>query len=109
LIMPCPTLKEGSAMRRVVVTGLGLVTPCGSGVGRAWNSAVEARSGVAPITHFDVSDLVVKIAAMVKDFDIGDALDAKDAKRTTRFVQFAVAAAREALRDAGLDEPSTPH
>ena len=55
-------------MRRIVVTGLGMVAPCGTGVRAAWNAALEARSGVKAITHFDASDLTVKIAATVGDF-----------------------------------------
>ncbi len=89
-------------MRRVVVTGLGMVTACGSSVREAWNAALEGRSGVKRITHFDASDLNVKIAATVETFEVGDVLDAKVARRVTRFVQFAVAAAREAMADAGL-------
>jgi 3-oxoacyl-[acyl-carrier-protein] synthase II len=89
-------------MRRVVVTGLGLVTPCGNNVQASWDSALNARSGVRKITKFDTADLSVKVAAEVKDFDTGDVFDGKELRRTSRFVQFAGVAAREALVDAGL-------
>jgi 3-oxoacyl-[acyl-carrier-protein] synthase II len=96
-------------MRRVVVTGLGMVAPCGVGTRAAWEAALAAKSGVGPITRFDPADLSVKIAAEVKDFSVGDALEAKEARRTTRFVQFAVVAAREALLDARLAvDPEAP-
>lgn len=91
-------------MRRVVVTGLGLVTPIGHNVADSWAATLAAQSGVALITRYDTSDLPVKIAATVKDFEIGDLLEHKEARRTTRFVQFALKAAHEALVDAGLKE-----
>lgn len=90
-------------MRRVVVTGLGIVAPCGNSVTEAWAAALAGRSGVARITKFDPHDLTVQIAAEVKGFEIGDALEAKEARRTSRFVQFAVVAANEALKDAALE------
>ena len=89
-------------MRRVVVTGLGMLAPCGNSVETAWEAALAARSGVARISRFDPERLPVHIAAEVKDFQIGDALDHKEARRATRFVQYAVYAARDAMRDAGL-------
>jgi len=93
-------------MRRVVVTGLGLVAPTGNDVESAWQAALAARSGVGPITLFDASQYPVRIAAEVKNFEIGDDLDKKEANRVTRFVQFSVKAAREALRNSGLDMKS---
>lgn len=89
-------------MRRVVVTGLGMIAPCGNTVADAWTAALEGRSGVKPITHFDASDLTVKIAATVTNFEIGDTLEPKEARRVTRFVQFAVGAAKQAMIDAGI-------
>jgi 3-oxoacyl-[acyl-carrier-protein] synthase II len=93
-------------MRRVVVTGLGLVTPIGNDVKTAWNTALEGRTGVTRITRFDPSDLPVQIAAEVKNFDIGEVLDSKEARRTTHFVQFSAKAAHEAMVDAGLADYS---
>ncbi len=89
-------------MRRVVVTGLGLVTPCGTSVPDTWKAVLEARSGVRLITKFPVTDYPVKIAAEVDPFSLGDILDSKEARRTTDFVKYAVKASHEALEDAGL-------
>lgn len=92
-----------SGMRRVVVTGLGCVTPIGNDVSTFWQNLLAGKSGVGRISTFDPSDLDVQIAAEVKGFDPASRLDGKLAKRTDRFTQFAIAAADEALRDAGLD------
>lgn len=89
-------------MRRVVVTGLGIVAPCGNTVQDAWNGALHAKTGVGPITKFQCEDLPVRIAAEVKNFDIGDILEYKEARRTTMFVQFGAKAASEAFNDSGL-------
>ena len=89
--------------RRVVVTGLGVVTPVGIGNDRFWNSLMEGRSGVRRITTFDPSALDTQIAAEVADFDPSDFMDRKEARRNDRFVQFAFAAARIALDDSGLE------
>ncbi|MBI3976205.1 MAG: beta-ketoacyl-ACP synthase II [Armatimonadetes bacterium] len=88
--------------RRVVVTGLGVVSPVGIGVDRFWNSLMEGRSGVRRITAFDPSALPTRIAAEVPDFDPTAFMDRKEARRNDRFVQFAYAAARMALEDARL-------
>lgn len=88
--------------RRVVVTGVGLVTPLGTGVAKTWEALCAGKSGIGPITRFDASVHAVQIAAEVKDFQVEDHLDAKVAKHLELFVQYAVAAAGEALRDAGL-------
>ena len=90
-------------MRRVVVTGLGMIAPTGNDVHDAWKAALKGESAVRKITAFDPTEHSVQIAAEVKDFDIGDLLDAKEARRASRFVQFAVAAAHEAITDAGFD------
>jgi len=91
-------------MRRVVVTGLGLVTPCGNDVETTWDAVIHARSGIARIAKFDASDLSVQIAAEVKDLDASAVFDVKEARRTSRFVQLAAVASREAYADAGLAE-----
>ena len=91
-------------MRRVVVTGIGVVTPLGIGKDAFWEGIANGRSGVRRITRFDASDLTCQIAAEVPDFEPLDYIDRKDARRMDRFTQFAVAAAALALADAGLDE-----
>ncbi len=89
--------------KRVVVTGLGVVTPLGNDVKTFWSNLLAGRSGVARISSFEPSDLPVQIAAEVKDFKPTERLDAKLVKRTDRFTQFALWAAMEAINDAGLD------
>lgn len=89
--------------RRVVVTGMGVVTPTGTGTDAFWRSVKEGKTGFARITAFDTAEYKVKLAAEVKDFDPEDFMDRKTARRMERFSQFAVAAAKEALEDAGLD------
>ena len=89
-------------MRRVVVTGLGMVAPCGNNVQEAWKAAVNAETGVGQITKFAAEDLPVRIAAEVKGFEIGDVLEYKEARRTTMFVQYAAKAAHEAFHHSGL-------
>jgi 3-oxoacyl-[acyl-carrier-protein] synthase II len=88
--------------RRIVVTGLGAVTPLGLDVPSTWDAMVHGRSGIARITRFDPSPYETQIAGEVKDFDPTKYLDRKDVRRTDRFAQFAVAAAKQALDDAGL-------
>lgn len=95
-------------MRRVVVTGLGVVAPTGNSSREAWKNAVEARSGVAKIQQFDASDLPVQIAGEVNGLDPSDFLDPKEVKRTSRFVLFALAAAREAMEASGLIDYHVP-
>jgi 3-oxoacyl-[acyl-carrier-protein] synthase II len=89
--------------RRVVVTGLGLVCPVGIGVEESWKALVEGRSGIAPITLFDASTYPTRIAGEVKGFEPEKFMEKKDARRNDRFIQFALAAADMAMRDAGID------
>lgn len=89
--------------RRVVVTGVGLVTPLGIGVQKTWDGLCAGRSGVGPITRFDTSDYAVKIAAEVKDFDVEQYIDTKVAKHLELFVQYAVVASLMAHQDSGLE------
>lgn len=89
--------------RRVVVTGLGAVTPIGNTVEAFWASVKKGTVGIGEITKFDASDYKVKLAAEVKDFDPKERMDAKAARRMEPFSQYAVAAAKEAFEDAGLD------
>jgi len=90
--------------RRVVVTGLGTVNPLGNSVKDFWQGIQEGRSGIGPITRFDTSDYVTKIAGEVKDFDPKNWMDRRDARKMDRFSQYAVAAALDAMKDAGLSE-----
>ncbi len=89
--------------RRVVVTGLGIVSPVGVGVAAAWESIVHARSGVGPITRFDASTFPSRIAAEVKHFDVGAYLSAKEARRYDTFIHYGLVATMEAVKDAGID------
>lgn len=89
--------------KRVVVTGLGAVTPIGNTVEEFWKGIREGKVGIGPITKFDSSDYKVHIAAEVKDFVAKDHIDFKAAKRMEPFTQYAVAAAKEAFADAGID------
>jgi 3-oxoacyl-[acyl-carrier-protein] synthase II len=89
--------------RRVVVTGLGVVCPIGNTVADAWAALLAGRTGAAPITRFDVSGCQVHFACEVKDFDASDHVQPRSARRMDRCAHLAVAAAREAERDAGLD------
>lgn len=89
--------------RRVAVTGLGAITPIGNTVEEFWNGIKEGKVGIGPITKFDTTDYKVKIAAEVKDFSVKERLDAKAGRRMEPFSQYAVAAAKEAFEDSGLD------
>jgi len=89
--------------RRVVVTGLGLVSPVGIGVEESWSALVAGKSGVAPITLFDASTYPTRIAAEVKGFDPSKFMDRKEVRRNDRFIHFALAAADMAVKDSGLD------
>ncbi|HEU4584567.1 MAG TPA: beta-ketoacyl-ACP synthase II [Gemmatimonadaceae bacterium] len=90
--------------RRVVVTGLGAITPVGNDVATTWRALLEGKSGAGPITKFDASNFAVRFACEVKDFDPHLYMDRKEAKRADSFTQYAVAAAVQAMRDAGLAE-----
>ena len=88
--------------RRVVVTGMGAITPIGNSVEEFWNGIKEGKTGFGPITYFDTADYRCKLAAEVKDFDPTQYMDKKSARRMEQFCQFAVAAAGQAITDAGL-------
>ena len=94
-------MREGR--RRVVVTGLGAITPIGNNVEEFWQGIHEEKTGFAPISYFDTAEYRCKLAAEVKNFDPTQYMDKKAARRMEQFCQFAVAAAGEAIRDAGLD------
>ena len=91
-----------SGKRRVVITGLGLISPLGIGVEASWNAAVAGKVGIGPITQFDASTYPVRIAGEVKDFDPADYIEAKEIKKMDRFIHFAMAASMMASEDSGL-------
>lgn len=95
-------MKIAADRRRVVITGLGLVTPLGLNVAASWDGAVAGTSTVGPITQFDVGAMPSRIAAEVAGFDPSNYLDSKETRKTDRFIQFAIAAADEAINDAKL-------
>ncbi len=91
------------AERRVVITGLGIVSPVGIGVPAVWENILAGKSGIAPITDFDVSEFSVRFGGVVKDFDIKQYLPAKEARKMDPFIHYGIAAAEEAINDAGLE------
>ncbi len=90
--------------RRVVVTGMGAVTPVGNTVAATWEALVAGRSGVTPITKFDATKFPVRFAAEIKGFSPTDYMDRKEVKRSDQYTQYAVAAAKQAMSDAGLSD-----
>jgi 3-oxoacyl-[acyl-carrier-protein] synthase II len=92
------------ARRRVVITGLGLISPVGNSVEEGWNNIIAGVSGIAPITRFDTSTFPVQFAGEVKNFDITQYISAKDARRMDTFIHYGLAAGIQAVRDAGLDQ-----
>ena len=90
------------AKRRVVVTGMGAVTPIGLSVNEFWQSVKAQKTGFSEITKFDTTNYKCKLAAEVKEFDAKNYMDAKEARRMELFSQYAVAAAKEAIEDSGL-------
>jgi 3-oxoacyl-[acyl-carrier-protein] synthase II len=89
--------------RRVVVTGLGIVSPLGNDLATSWDAIVNGRSGIGPITHFDTTGFATTIGGMVRDFDPLQWMPAKDAKKMDPFIHYGVAATLMAMRDAGLE------
>lgn len=90
-------------MRRVVVTGLGAITPIGNNVTDMWSSVEQGVCGIAPITHYDTTDRKVTLAGEVKNFNPEDYIDKRDVRKMDKFTQFAVVAAKEAMADAGIN------
>ncbi len=91
------------SQRRVVITGLGQVSPVGNSVAEAWNNLLAGKSGIGKITRFDASDINSQIAGEVRDFNIGDYISAKEARRMDVFIHYGIAAALQAIADSGLD------
>jgi len=91
------------AKRRVVITGLGIVSPVGTGIAQAWQNIVDGKSGITRITRFDASMFASKIAGEVKGFDVSQYLSAKDARRMDVFIHYGLVASMEAIKDAGIE------
>ena len=89
--------------RRVVVTGIGMISPLGVGNDANWQGLLEGRSGIGPITKFDASEYACRIAGEVKGFNAEDWIEKKEVKKSDTFIHYAVAAAQMAVTDAGLD------
>lgn len=98
-------MKVGNEMtkKRVVITGMGAITPVGNNVADSWNAVKNGQSGVGPLTRIDADKFNAKVAAQVKDFDIEQYISKKDARKMDRFTHYAIAAAREAVDDAALE------
>lgn len=94
--------------RRVVVTGLGAVTPIGNNVQETWNSMISGKNGIGPITKFDTTNYKAKLAAEVKDFDPRDYMDKMESLRTDRYTQLAIAASAQAVEDSGIEGTVDP-
>lgn len=92
------------SQRRVVITGLGQISPVGNDVQTAWNNLLAGKSGIGAIGRFDASELACRIAGEVKDFDIGQYISPKEARRMDAFIHYGIAAALQAVEDAGLDD-----
>jgi len=95
--------KKTIQLRRVVVTGMGIISPVGKTAAESWDNIRNGRSGVGPITHFDVSAFPTRIAAEVKDYDPLNYFDRKEARKFDPYIQFALIAAEEAVKDSSLD------
>ena len=94
--------KRPALNRRVVVTGMGIVSPIGNDLASSWDSIVNGRSGIGPITHFDASTFTTRIAGEVRDFDVTRWVSPKDAKKMEEFIHYGVAASMMAMQDANL-------
>lgn len=90
-------------LKRVVVTGLGALTPIGNNIAEYWNGLINGVSGAAPITHFDASKFKTQFACEIKNFDPTEFLDRKEARKMDKFTQYAMVASQEAIEDSGLD------
>ncbi len=100
--MTCSGFRDGRGRRRVVITGIGLLTPLGLNTAETWAALVEGRSGIGPITRFDARDYACRIAGEVKGFDPGSFLERKEIKKFDTFIHYAVAAAEEAMTASGV-------
>ncbi len=89
--------------RRVVVTGLGMISPVGNSVESGWANIVAGKSGITPITHFDASDMPVRFCGAIRDFEVTDYIPRKEARKMDAFIHYGIAAAVQAIQDAGLE------
>lgn len=89
--------------RRVAVTGLGIISPVGSAIDKAWENIKAGRSGIGPVTHFDAEKFSTRIAGEVRDFEVGDYLEPKEARKSDPFIHYGMAAGMQALKDSGID------
>jgi 3-oxoacyl-[acyl-carrier-protein] synthase II len=89
--------------RRVVVTGMGMLSPVGNNVKTAWDNILAGKSGIGPIEHFDVSEFAVRFGGSVRDFDVSTIMSSKDARKMDPFIHYGIAAAIEAVEDSGLE------
>src|SRR6266403_2095375 len=101
-MMPNTLMEQEDIKRRVVVTGLGLVTPLGNTVEATWAALLGGKSGAGPITKFDTTNFPVRFACEVKDFDPLNYVAKKEARKMGAFTQYAIAASDDALADSGL-------
>jgi 3-oxoacyl-[acyl-carrier-protein] synthase II len=95
--------REVNMKKRVVITGLGVVSSLGMSVDKFWNAIKEGKSGISTLTKFDTTNISTKVAAEIKDFNPTDFIDKKEARRMDRFTQFALAAAKMAVENSGID------
>ena len=91
-------------LKRVVVTGLGALTPIGNSIEAYWEGLVNGKSGAAPITYYDTEKHKTKFACEVKNFDVEQFMDRKESRRLDKFSQYAIAASDEAIKDAGITD-----
>ncbi len=89
--------------RRVVVTGLGLISPVGNTVEAGWENIVAGKSGITPITHFDATDMPVRFCGAIRDFEVTDYIPRKEARKMDAFIHYGIAASMQAIQDAGLE------
>lgn len=94
--------------RRVVVTGVGMLTPLGNTVQSTWDACLAGQNGISTIEHFDTTNFAAKIAGMVKDFDAGDLVPKKDARKMDLFIQYGIVAADQAIKDSGIEAAINP-
>ncbi|PAM94445.1 beta-ketoacyl-[acyl-carrier-protein] synthase II, partial [Flavobacterium sp. IR1] len=90
-------------LKRVVVTGLGALTPIGNNIEEYWDALKNGKSGSAPITYFDTEKFKTKFACELKNFNVEDYFDRKEARKLDKFAQYALVASDEAIKDSGLD------
>ena len=92
-------------IKRVVVTGLGALTPIGNNIDEYWNGLINGISGAAPITHYDATKFKTRFACELKNFDVKQHLDRKEARKMDKFTQYAMVAAEEAIQNSKLEPP----